>query len=365
MMKTFILGTTAEGNTVYLGKSENSHILSIGRSGVGKSTTMTRYMEEAAYMGRRVIQIKWRNSVADESEQNTVIPMRVKRIRAAYEPIQIPLFKPVENADGSIEPQILMVDRIASLLSKSANLSDAQTRKVKQAVASVAEGDFYDQDGISAIKCFLDSEGNSAVKASEKLSPFFTTNLLKNGDFLNSDAEVIVIDIDDFQLDQQVIIVEFLLRWIFFYGSKGGFKQRGIVVYIDEAQNLSYTPDSPMYLLLNESRKFNIAVFMAAPSLKAGGKRGMNIATMCGTTLYFKPLSADIDDIAGLIDPIFRADCAEALKHLPVGQCMVTGNLIIDGEIVSSPIRLVNTGCDRSVKENTNGTSKQNTKRLC
>ena len=254
-----MIGKSREGNTVYRGHSINEHITIIGASGTGKSTAALKFSLNAVESGNLVIVINWRNSFSADvlGERADIYKMQRKIIRPSFEGIKIPLFSPYCSSDNVSEPNALMVNRICKLFAQSVGLSDAQQNAVKQ-VIEIIEPDDYHKYGISSLEVLLSSNGNSAKKAIEKMSPFFMTNLLRDGDFISSESmPIIEIDINDFELSDQKVIVEFLLSWLFQYGQKGGFKERGVVIYIDEAQNLSFKSDSPIYMLLNESRKFN------------------------------------------------------------------------------------------------------------
>ena len=346
-MKDFMIGKTVQDNNMFIGTPENGHINLCGKSGVGKSTAMLKLLMEAIKNGYLAVILNWRNSFSEKvlnSEMRTVYEKQRRLISAADDGISIPLFTPFYSGVGKEEPRSLMINRISNMLSQSANLSDAQKRKVREAVDTIVELNAYSEYGIKALEELLQSEGSSADKAIDKLSPFLTTNLLRDGNFFCSKDQIIEIDLNDFELYDQKVIVEFLLSWLFQYGQKGGFRERGLVIYIDEAQNLSYKPDSPMYLLLNESRKHNIRVFMAAPSFTAGGKRGMNIATMCGTSLFFKPLPSDLEKTARIIDPDNKTSCVQCLSDLKIGECLATGSFVINDETINKPTKLIEVG---------------------
>ena len=322
-MKASIIGKSAYGNDVYLETPENLHMCALGTSGAGKSTAVFGLLLKAVNSGMRAIVFNWHSCISTDfltSELGKSYRSKTRVIKAASGGITLPLFTPWIDDVGGEESELLFASRISNMLSQSANLSDAQKRKVREAVDTIVELNAYSEYGIKALEELLQSEGSSADKAIDKLSPFLTTNLLRDGNFFRSEDQVVEIDLNDFELYDQKVIVEFLLSWLFQYGQKGGFRDRGLVIYIDEAQNLSYKPDSPIYFLLNESRKHNIRVFMAAPSFTAGGKRGMNIATMCGTSLFFKPLPSDLEKTARIIDPDNKTSCVQCLSDLKIGE---------------------------------------------
>ena len=254
-----------------------------------------------------------------------------------------------------------MVSRISKMLAQSAGLSDAQQRKLQQAVAAAAEFDVYPEYGIAVLKEFL-TGGCSAEKALQKLSLLVDNNLIQDGDFLASEhMPIIEIDVNDFDLDDQKVIVEFMLVWLFYYGQKGGFKKQSMVIFIDEAQNYSFKQDSPLYRLINESRKFNIKLLLAMTSLS--GKKGIGICTMAGTNYFFRPALNDLEGVAKLIDNKRKSQCMKELSLLKVGECIATGSFIINNILVNLPTKLISIGDSSS--ESAVSSTNPNTKRLC
>lgn len=217
-MKDFMIGKTVQDNNMFIGTPENGHINLCGKSGVGKSTAMLKLLMEAIKNGYLAVILNWRNSFSEKvlnSEMRTVYEKQRRLISAADDGISIPLFTPFYSGVGKEEPRSLMINRISNMLSQSANLSDAQKRKVREAVDTIVELNAYSEYGIKALEELLQSEGSSADKAIDKLSPFLTTNLLRDGNFFRSEDQIIEIDLNDFELYDQKVIVEFLLSWLF------------------------------------------------------------------------------------------------------------------------------------------------------
>ena len=361
-MKDYMIGKSGK-NPVYLGSPSNDHRALIGATGTGKSTVAMRFILDALGNGDRVIAFNTRDSLDPKllGERAPLYELQRKVLRPAFEGIKVPLFSPYHGSDDVIEPTALMVSRISKMLAQSAGLSDAQQRKLQQAVAAAAEFDVYPEYGIAVLKEFL-TGGCSAEKALQKLSLFFDNNLLQDGDFIASERmPIIEIDVNDFDLDDQKIIVEFMLSWLFYYGQKGGFKEQNVVIFLDEAQNYSFKPDSPLYRLINESRKFGIKLLMAMTSL--AGKKGIGICTMAGTNFFFRPALNDLEGVAKLVDNKRKSQCMSELSLLKVGECIATGSFSVCGKLVNLPTKLI--GIGDSFSENSVSSSNPNTKKLC
>ena len=362
-MKDYMIGKSGKGNPVYPGSPTNDHRSLVGTTGSGKSTAAMRLILDALGNGDRVIVFNTRDSLDPKllGARAPLYELQRKVIKPAFEGIRIPLFSPFTSSDDVIEPTALMVSRISKMLAQSAGLSDAQQRKLQQAVAAAAEFDVYPEYGIAVLKEFL-TGGCSAEKALQKLALLVDNNLLQDGDFLASDhMPILEIDVNDFDLDDQKTIVELMLSWLFYYGQKGGFKEQNVLIFLDEAQNYSFRPNSPLYHLINESRKFGIKLLMAMTSL--AGKKGIGICTMAGTNFFFRPALNDLEGVAKLIDPSRKLKCMKKLSLLNVGECVATGSFLIDNRIVNLPTMLISVGDSSS--ENAGSSSNPNTKKLC
>ncbi len=363
-MKNCIIGKSGK-NPVYLGSPSNDHKALIGATGTGKSTAAMNFILDALGNGDRVIVFNTRDSLDPKllGERAPLYELQRKVLRPAFEGIKVPLFSPYHGSDDVIEPTAIMVSRISKMLAQCAGLSDAQQRKLQQAVAAAVEFDVYPEYGIAALKELLTTGGGcSAEKTIQKLSLFFDNNLIQDGDFIASEhMPIMEIDVNDFDLDDQRVIAEFLLGWLFYYGQKGGFKEQNVVIFLDEAQNYSFKPDSPLYRLINESRKFGIKLLMAMTSL--AGKKGIGICTMAGTNFFFRPALNDLEGVAKLIDNKRKSQCMSELSLLKVGECIATGSFIINHKLVNLPTKLI--GIGDSFSENSVSSSNPNTKKLC
>ena len=116
--------------------------------------------------------------------------------------------------------------------------------------------------------------------------------------------------------------MNFLMDYIFRLAEKGTFREQGLTLMIDEVQNLTYKPNSPINLLLNESRKHNVQLLMATPSLN---KRGMEVLTQCGMCLFFKPIAKDTKKVAEMIDAKDVKRYFQRLSVLKKGEFLAVG----------------------------------------
>ena len=135
-LKDCMIGKSAKENAVYQGRPTNDHRSLVGTTGSGKSTAAMRLILDALGNGDRVIVFNTRDSLDPKllGARAPLYELQRKVIKPAFEGIRIPLFSPFTSSDDVIEPTALMVSRISKMLAQSAGLSDAQQRKLQQAV---------------------------------------------------------------------------------------------------------------------------------------------------------------------------------------------------------------------------------------
>ncbi len=136
VLKDYMIGKSGKGNPVYPGSPTNDHRSLVGTTGSGKSTAAMRLILDALGNGDRVIVFNTRDSLDPKllGARAPLYELQRKVIKPAFEGIRIPLFSPFTSSDDVIEPTALMVSRISKMLAQSAGLSDAQQRKLQQAV---------------------------------------------------------------------------------------------------------------------------------------------------------------------------------------------------------------------------------------
>ena len=297
----------------------NKHILATGMSGAGKSTAIRNCAVQQITMNRKILQINYHG---DESIRNFISETEIsyKRIDVSKTGIPVHLFSSFE---GEQEDNKTIINRTVSLLSKTVDLTFFQRNAVQKAIESILENHNSLCQGIEAVHRSLEEQHTTGAKqAIEKLYPFFDSNVLYDGNMFDDKYNVIEIDLNGFEYEFQNILMNFLMDYIFRLAEKGIFREQGLTLMIDEVQNLTYKPNSPINLLLNESRKHNVQLLMATPSLN---KRGMEVLTQCGMCLFFKPIAKDTKKVAEMIDAKDVKRYFQRLSVLKKGEFLAVG----------------------------------------
>lgn len=341
-----VLGRSKEGSTVCISeKSANQHLSVCGRSGTGKSTAAINYVIKAAEAGEQTIIFNWHNCI----NKNCVMPelmnkyrKYVKVIDVARDGIALPLFDRLVTNSGTKEEKNVMIQRLAAVFNVAAKLTPPQERILFDAIKDIYEKNLYIENGIKVVSDWLEAQRKSvALNALSKIASFCEGNLFRSGNFLMDTHRIIELDLNNLEYDVQDTVIRFLLDYLLRIANKGAFFENGFNLLIDEAQNLDYSMGSTIYTLLNESRRLNLRLILAFPSLFTGAKRGMDVITQCGTALFFKPLESDIRKVAETVAQGVRVNSwVFSLSRLTKGECVATGTLDVNGTTRTKPITI-------------------------
>jgi hypothetical protein len=345
-MKRNILGINKAGQTVSvdIANISNGHRAAIGKSGVGKTTAILSGIIDDAKDGEVTVAINWHNCV----NRNMIMPelketyeRYCKVIDVAREGIQLPLFEKGTDSSGREESDYNIVQRVTSLLKVATNLSPTQEGEVYKAVKTVQNEDLYRGEGLVSIYDWLLSQDKAvATNAAAKLRPLCGNHILVNGNFWEEGVKIYEFDLNGLQYDEQLVVVRFLLDYFLRLANSGRFLRTGLNLFLDECQNLEFGAGSTMYTLINESRRLNVRLRLAAPTIISSKKKEFEIITQCGVCLYFQPIDKDRRKTAEFISPKDSDSWAFLLSRLQKGQFVATGNFIVDGKPIARPIQL-------------------------
>lgn len=348
-MSNIILGTTQMGLARTSSQNRNQHVAFLGPSGVGKTSAMVSVAIQKAEAGETVIAFNTRNCFDLESlmpQVKKAYAAHRRRIDVANGELLLPLFEHQVDIRGNKENDLTVVHRVSSNLAHAADLTPAQRRRVDHAVKMIAKKGHFATKGLTAIQQYLEEQGDrTADNAAGKLRSLIELDLVHEGNCMDDAAGIFEFDLNLLEYDDQQIVLRFLLDYLLRMAQKGHFRERGIAILLDEAQNLSFKPDSTMYTLVNESRKLNVTLLLAATKIFSS-KSNMNIVEQCGTTCYFKPTPGDRKNIAKAISPKNAGDFAYLLADLAVGEYIATGIFNVDGMDTSMPLTMQTYFCE-------------------
>ena len=191
----------------------NSHVLLMGKSGSGKSTTMMSLILQKIIEGCLVIAINWRRCL-DESSIIPELQERYRRYRykidVAKEGLCMPLFTPQKDFNGNEETPDRVIARGSNMLKVAGELTEPQTFSMWEAVSAVFRQDLYHESGIQSVDAQLRSqEKRTASSAAERIQALCGTNVFRDGSFLDSaQPKIYEIDLKGFEYDDQSKIIK-------------------------------------------------------------------------------------------------------------------------------------------------------------
>lgn len=339
------IGITKRGNEVFSGDmAHNLHLYATGKSGVGKTLRVIKLITRLAKEGEVTIVINWRNNVNRNILDPAVSEEYAKYVTVidvARDGIALPLFTPLKIKGGELENQMKVIRRITSILKNAVGLSRTQEDITLRAVDYVYRNNLYEKEGLCGVINWLNAQEKAvADNAAAKLRCLCDMGLIYDGIIEDKGKKIIEINLNGLEYDDQTTFVRFFMDYFLRLASNGCFLEKGINIFLDEVQNFDFSDGSTLFTIINESRRLNLRMLLATPSVTSSAKKGIEVLTQCGTQLYFEPQNSERKKVAQLIDPTNIEDSMFALTRLGKGECIACGNFLINGQEVSRPVVL-------------------------
>ena len=339
-----IIGIIGGDIEVKLDSPANLHIFAVGNSGSGKTTALISTLLQGTCQGRKAIVINWRGSAAVgmlNPSQESSFRRLARHIDVEQDGIPLPLFTRQKLPNGELESENRMTGRIVSLLSKSCKLTATEEQCLSAAVETVVKDGSYGTEGIAALeKALSEQESSRRHAVMRKLKFLIKSNLLREGNFFDDDLPLIDLDLNGLEYEQQDKIVNLMLDYLLRSAQKGAFIEDGLTLFLDEAQNLDYSKGTALYHLINESRKQNVQLMIAATSMFGSDNRSMKIVQQCATKLFFSPQESECVGIAEMIDKQKSRYWQTQLSRLKRGQFVAVGSFKLSNRDIRRPLLL-------------------------
>lgn len=316
---------------------QNRHIAVLGSSGCGKTSQTTMLAIEAARRGELVLMLNTHQCLNVDTFMEPIREQYLELRRGKIDiskGIKMSIFQKKEN-----ETDDDVIERVTLLLGKAGKLTPAQRTFLGQGVESACKNGELLQDGIIAVKRFLDCQKDRAAKnVSAKLRPILNRNLITDGpDFFENASGIWELDFRGFQYEDQDLLAELIIDYLFRKAQTGAFMQKPVRLVIDECQNLDFSSKGVMCTLINESRKLGLALIISGTEMKT--KMAQSALEQCGTVLYFNQPKEKVSGLARKIAPQALQEWRYFLTYLKVGECAAVGEFVDEvGNSVNSPI---------------------------
>ena len=325
------------------GSSEinNRHMLIQGASGYGKSYFIQRMLKELSNQGIPSIIIDYTDGFKKsklEPEFKDDLKDKIQQHNVLFNKFPLNPFKKhlIEYDDDFIpEPDVFVASRFKDVINSVYNFGDQQQNAIYNA-AVTGLSKYGEEMDLSKLKEELIKQDSSSANTTlSKLTQFLDINPFETKDFEwsymdNSDGKVMIIQLTGLSKDIQRVVSEFILWDLWNFKSNSGDEDNPFIVVLDEAQNLSFSVDSPCGKILTEGRKFGWSGWFATQFVKGAMKADeINRLENASEKIYFHPTDNSISDIAGNLskDNTDRKYWEQKLSGLNKGQCIVHGHL--------------------------------------
>ena len=321
-------------------RAMNGHMKITGDSGSGKSYFAQKYVADYVEAGGQAL-IFGTDGVLDEKNLNPTVREAFfalgNEIRFE-EGIPIPLFSPMKGEDT--EQCVL---GLTNMLADMYTFGVRQFTELHVALKYVIGSCPAEKRTFGLLLQELYNAGSK-----ESMSVFYRllelgclNTHLKQKELIQAGAINRIIFPTSIPSSLQSNVCEIVLGYLWKLAHYGVFEERGLLIFIDEIQNWKGGKGSILPRILREGRKFGLhllAVTQDQEFLKGELKKAIDQA---GTKIYFKPALGRCNSIAKQIGFGQEREVASNLRHLDVGEFIATGDLWIDEERITSPLKIV------------------------
>lgn len=345
-MKEMIeIGTYGESRVAFdFEKSTNQHVAILGKSGTGKSVAGQKIIKNIVKDGGTVVafDMHWLfNSANIFPAFKEEIKSHLQEFDAYSEGIPCPLFEPLAYSDGTIESRDDIIAALTDTLSIPMNLRCRQKSDLKRALRYIAEDSSYQKYGIASLEeGFYKVDSEAAESVQEKMEQILTHNVFQDGMGFISDGCINVIRLSRFNESTQILITEFLLSYLWRLSNTGIFREKGLYIFLDECQNLSFSRNSIISKLISEGRKMGLHLILISQSLNGPQSCFSRCILQAAQHLYFAPSDGETTEVAKLVGLSKCRDWKMVLNTLQRGQAIAVGALNVDGVAVQRPIKI-------------------------
>lgn len=331
----------------------NRHLLISGKSGQGKTYFMQCLLLEKSRQGISSIIIDYTEGFLPEQLEPEFISALGDKLQQRIVYIDKLPINPftcnIRKVSGREVPESNtdIAERIKSVF--SAVYSTLGIQQLNMIYDRILVGlERYGQNmTLQHLKELLEEEGsNTALKTLSQLRPLIDRNPFTNENSIDwkkhieSNGEVLVIQLTLFPRDVQLIITEFILWDLWNYSIREGNKYAPMPVIMDEAQNLDHTEEAPSARVLTEGRKFGWSAWYATQFLKSQMNPG-ELARLQNASqkIYFAQSEEDVSYIANTLanEEGDRKYWENKLLNLRKGQCIVQGPQLEPNGKLSKP----------------------------
>lgn len=315
----------------------NKHMLVTGKSGQGKTYFMQTLLLELSKKNVSSLVIDYTDSyLPGELDKKFVEKMgsKLEEIIVVQTKLPINPFKIQSRTISKLElteqPQD-MVDRVIEVIDFIFKLGVQQ----KALARRIMLAGYTEEPNNYTFTKFKENllQTSDGEKVYNRLSvlldrdPFTYEKEFDWSTYFNYEGKVTVIQMVQFQRQLQNVMTEFLL-WDIFNHSQASDDGALYPVFLDEIQNLNFSPSSPVVKILREGRKFGWSGIFATQAMSSI-KGEVDALYNAAEQIHFLPPEDQVSSLASYIasKPNDKAVFSSRLRSLKKGQCLVCGQI--------------------------------------
>lgn len=317
----------------------NLHILEVGPSGSGKSVAGSILEKNAASEGAAVIGISMNQAITPPTGGTNV---RVIYVKEQGLPISVLSDIPVHAKDRRSSNE-LVADAVDAFCTIS-NLHVRQKKALGEAVKRAMQSDIWRQNEFLAIENeLLSSKGD----VEESVCAHFEQVLqsvcihLDSSFHLDISGQIVIFELSGYSLDIQKQLTCYILARI--WQEARAQNRSGNVpwfIHLDEFQELGIRPDSTLYQILREGRKFKLGTILATQTLEYFSRSERALLLQASSKLFFSPEPHEIPRLLADIGQRGNMAMSRRLSLLQRGQCLAVGKYAVDTSVIEHPLVL-------------------------
>jgi len=322
--------------------AQNESILITGISGSGKTCRMLEMECDSARSGDTVIVLDTSDTHTPnqifspiESEFNRL----ANRISALRDGFNIPFCRPIQTAkmQAKASSKFFIINSATNAIALPMKLGIKQTSVLRKSIHFTIEHLHLFNDELQAIGFALQQEGPKGEEVYDRLWNLFNCGVLRNSTKMIQAGRINILEFDGLDVVTKNQLAEIILTHLLRVARNG---KETYVVFLDECQNFCLKPDSAIFKLLREGRKFHINLVLSTQSLSVFNKEAVSMLNQASTKLYFRPALDNVCRTAKQLSPEDRKIWEGRLLKLRTGECIAHGFLCVGRTELHRPILL-------------------------
>ncbi|MCF2554409.1 ATP-binding protein [Faecalicatena contorta] len=311
--------------------SPNEHLAIWGISGSGKSTRISKIVEEIVSTGGTVIAF----DLAGQDYKN--LKSRQCRISAQADGIDLQILD-TTLLDLGAESYVNFISYIVDVFTDVYQLGVRQQGALRDAVAFAIQNKHRFSSEMEAIEVGLIGQKTAVAQGvANKLWQVLNCGIFRKSEKKFTNQSVNILSFEGINPSAQRELAEIILAFIWRKIRLEGCS-RNICLVIDEFQNFVKSKRSILLEMLRESRKYGVNIILSTQTSGGISQNVLSSISQTAVQLYFRPPVQDTKKIAALISEDRTGYWVIKLNDLKLGESVAIGNMSVNGRAMSGPI---------------------------